>query len=199
MKTYKFHYFYKITNLINNKFYFGIHSTNNLNDGYMGSGTRLKYAFEKYGKENFKKEILKYFECREDASNYEEYMITESLLNDDNCYNIRYGGDNGGTQGLISVTDKFGNRTSVFSDDPRYVSGELYPIWCGKKHTKEQKEKVRKKMTPKDSKNDRIWVNRDGKVKYLRKELLEEYIQNGWELGRSGYKPRKGKQGSLIN
>lgn len=54
-------------------------------------------------------------------------------------------------------------------------------------------------MTPKNSKNDRVWVNRDGKVKYLRKELLDEYIQNGWELGRSGYKPRKGKQGSLIN
>ena len=39
-------------------------------------------------------------------------------------------------------------------------------------------------MTPKDSKNPRVWVSKDGKFKYLRKELLEEYLNNGWEKGR---------------
>ena len=37
MKEYKYHYFYKITNLLNNKYYYGVHSTNDLNDQYMGS------------------------------------------------------------------------------------------------------------------------------------------------------------------
>ena len=32
-----------------------------LNDGYMGSGTAIQKAYEKYGKKNFSKEILKYF------------------------------------------------------------------------------------------------------------------------------------------
>ena len=45
----KYHYFYKITNVINNHYYYGIHSTDDLNDGYMGSGTRLHYAYKKYG------------------------------------------------------------------------------------------------------------------------------------------------------
>lgn len=39
-------------------------------------------------------------------------------------------------------------------------------------------------MTPKDSKNPYIWVSKDGIFKYIRKELLEEYLNNGWEKGR---------------
>ena len=38
-------------------------------------------------------------------------------------------------------------------------------------------------MTPKNSSNPRIWISKENKTKYLRKELLEEYLNNGWELG----------------
>jgi hypothetical protein len=41
------HYLYKITCIINEKYYLGIHSTNNINDGYMGSGKRIKYSIKK--------------------------------------------------------------------------------------------------------------------------------------------------------
>lgn len=47
---------YKTTNLINNKIYVGKDSHNDSN--YFGSGTILVKAIKKYGKENFKKEIL---------------------------------------------------------------------------------------------------------------------------------------------
>lgn len=50
-KNKKYYYFYKITNNINGKYYYGVHSTNNLNDGYMGSGTYLHRAYNKYGEE----------------------------------------------------------------------------------------------------------------------------------------------------
>jgi group I intron endonuclease len=52
-------YIYKTTNLINGKTYVGqcINSVNKTRS-YLGSGTALKSAFKKYGKENFKKEIL---------------------------------------------------------------------------------------------------------------------------------------------
>ena len=67
-----------------------------------------------------------------------------------------------------------------------------------KHHSLEIKNKVRKTLTPTNSPNDRIWINKNGTVKYLRKTLLEDYLNNGWELGRTGYKPRKGCQGKII-
>lgn len=57
-----FYYLYEIKNLINNKIYVGVHKTNDLNDGYMGSGKVIKRAMEKHGTENFTKVILEQFD-----------------------------------------------------------------------------------------------------------------------------------------
>ena len=53
-------YIYKTTNIITHKFYIGMHRTDNMNDGYLGSGVILKRSLKKYGKENHIKEILSY-------------------------------------------------------------------------------------------------------------------------------------------
>ena len=47
----KYHFIYKTTDTRNGNFYIGMHSTKNLNDGYIGSGTRLKHLIYKHGKE----------------------------------------------------------------------------------------------------------------------------------------------------
>jgi hypothetical protein len=47
---------YKITNHINGKYYISRHATKNVNDSYMGIG--IKNAINKYGVENFTKEII---------------------------------------------------------------------------------------------------------------------------------------------
>ena len=49
---------YRTTDLTNNKIYVGKHETDDLDDGYLGSGTLIKKAIKEKGKENFKREIL---------------------------------------------------------------------------------------------------------------------------------------------
>lgn len=89
----KFNYFYKITNLIDKRyFYYGVHCTDNIEDGYMGSGSLLQQDYITFGVKNFKREILKFFNTPNDAFKYEKEMITESLLQDPFCYNIAEGG-----------------------------------------------------------------------------------------------------------
>lgn len=89
-----YHYVYKTINLINNKYYIGVHSTLKLNDGYLGSGQVIKDAIVKYGKSNFKIDILKYFETRELALLYEMEIITQDVISDPNSYNLIPGGAN---------------------------------------------------------------------------------------------------------
>lgn len=193
-----FHYFYKITNKINGKFYYGVHNTDNLNDGYMGSGANLKKAYKKYGINSFEKEIIEFFDTADDAFKKENEIVNEDMIKNPQCYNVQLGGKYFNTTNKLVVKDKNGHCFWVSKDDRLFLSGELVPNWTGQKHSKESKEKTRKKMTPKNSKNNRIWVNKNGKVKYLLKNKLNEYIENGWELGRCGYKPRKNKQGTPI-
>lgn len=57
----KYKFIYKVTNLINKKIYIGQHATDNIKDGYRGSGVALKNAFKKYGRSNFKYEILEFY------------------------------------------------------------------------------------------------------------------------------------------
>lgn len=103
------HFCYKTVNAVNGKFYIGKHSTENLEDGYLGSGDLLKQAIQKYGKENFKREIIRTFETEEDAYLFEKSLIEDWMIESENCYNLKEGGKGVG-------------------------SGSNHP-WFGKKHS----------------------------------------------------------------
>jgi len=91
----QYHYLYKIINLINNKIYIGVHSTNKLDDEYFGSGVTLCRAVKKYGKENFKKEILEWFDWRIEAINREEQIVNMHFVKRLDTYNMTIGGQGG--------------------------------------------------------------------------------------------------------
>jgi hypothetical protein len=80
---------------VTNKYYIGMHSTDDLEDGYIGSGKRLWYSINKYGKERHFKEILEFMEDRESLKAREYEIVNEELLNDKMCMNLQLGGGGG--------------------------------------------------------------------------------------------------------
>jgi hypothetical protein len=101
------HYLYKIKNKLNEKIYIGIHSTENINDGYMGSGTLIIKAIEKYGKDNFTKTILKYCKNRELLVELEKKVVNQKFVDRQNTYNLTLGGSS------LKSTWKLGKVKSV--------------------------------------------------------------------------------------
>lgn len=86
------YYIYKITNKLNGKFYIGQHKTvkNEPFDRYWGSGKLIKEAINKYGKENFTKEIIE--ECTKENINEREIYWIDKLNAREGNYNISIGG-----------------------------------------------------------------------------------------------------------
>jgi hypothetical protein len=94
----KYHFIYKTTCSITGKYYVGMHSSDNLDDGYLGSGKILGYSRHKYGDENHTREILEYAESREQLRSREKVIVNEELLSDPLNINLKYSGEGGWDQ-----------------------------------------------------------------------------------------------------
>jgi len=92
MKEKKYNYLYKVTCNIDNSVYIGVHSTDNLNDGYKGSGTLLKRKIEKHGWDNFTKEILSHYETRKEVLAAEASHVNPAFLKLQHVMNLVVGG-----------------------------------------------------------------------------------------------------------
>jgi hypothetical protein len=66
-----------------------------MDDGYMGSGKRLRRSIRKYGIDNHNKEILELFETRELLIEAEIKAITPEMITDTDCMNLMGGGQGG--------------------------------------------------------------------------------------------------------
>lgn len=195
MSIHKYHYFYKITNLINNKFYYGIHSTNNLDDGYMGSGKALKQSIKKYGIKNFKKDIVRFFNSLEELSDFERTVVNEELVNDPNCYNLVKGGYFLSDEDILKLKNsikglQIGSKNSAYGTC--WIIKNDISIKIPKSELQkyiddgwEQGRKIIDKTKMLKANQNRAWIWKDGISKQIYKEDLQEYLNNGWVRGRS--------------
>ena len=117
------YYVYKIINNINNKFYIGKRKNKNpFTDSYMGSGKLITLAIEKYGKENFTKEIIAIFETNEEASTLERELVTKEIVFSELSYNMHEGG-HGGFAHINSLPIE--ERINIVAFRKKLESGEL--------------------------------------------------------------------------
>ena len=182
----KYHYIYKTTNIINQKYYIGMHSTSNLEDGYIGSGKRLWYSINKYGKENFKCEILEFFPDKISLKEKEIELVNEDTLKNKMCMNLVYGGGGWPNNGTAIGGDKFkgaqkyweipenkeqqrkqmSERSKKLWEDENYRRKiiNLKPM-LGKKHKEETIEKMKGHTSQVDEKNSQYGKPRSEETK----------------------------------
>ena len=207
-----FYTIYKITNLINNKFYIGKHQTTNVDDGYMGSGKLIIAAIKKYGVSNFKKDILHIFDNEQEMNNAEKNLV---ILSEDS-YNLCPGGHGG--FGYINKNIDLQQRNRDINsrknyNDPvlrqRLSEGIKRSLLFRKKPILSDEAKVRqiaplsKGNTPEAiikkketwKKNNRgvgknnsqfgsCWITNGTENKKIKKEELDFYIEKGYSKGR---------------
>jgi group I intron endonuclease len=197
-----FYYLYQITNLVNNKIYVGVHKTNDLNDGYMGSGKVIKSAIEKYGIGNFKKDILEYFDSSEAMYAREKEIVTDEFLLREDTYNLRRGGHGGfdyiNTNRSTEEWSNLGKLARKYS--PGNTNAPRTEEWnrkvsqsnmgkqkfLGKTHSEETKRKIGasnslRQSGEKNSQYGTMWITNGIESKRIDKNCL---IPDGWHKGR---------------
>lgn len=166
----KYHIVYQTTNISNNMIYIGAHSTDILEDGYLGSGHRLTLAIEKYGIESFRREILYTFDNPVEMFSKEASIVNSEFLKRSDVYNIvegGFGGYNKGTTGLKHLYHpESGKRCAVH---PNTIPTMLLEGWV-----------IGRNMS---STTDTIWIYKDNEKKMILPTELSKYEKQSWRKG----------------
>lgn len=204
-------YVYLTTNLINNKKYIGRRTSSVfLDTKYLGSGIHLLNAVKKYGKENFKVELIEECETYEELVERETYYIKlNNAVDSDDFYNQSYGGFNEGfikggdniarTQRARKLNSDAHKGKIVSEETKRKISaaGRGKPSGMkGKKHSEETIKILSDKTTINNLNRDSSiykkvsetakgnkMMNKDGTCIRVHPEEFEKYLSEGWVFG----------------
>jgi len=195
---------YRITNNIDDKIYIGKHQTQDLQDGYMGSGKLIQRAIAKHGIENFTKEILFQFDNEEEMNSKEKELVTKEFVKEDTNYNLCPGGQGG--WGYVNSTDlrtkghskemyiKVSKTLSEMKLEHRssnmkklHSEGKIrYDTFTNKTHTEETKRKIAesnsKMVGSKNSQFGTMWITNGKENKKISKDSI---IPKDWYKGRT--------------
>lgn len=190
-----------------------MHSTNDLNDGYIGSGKRLWVSIKKHGELTHFRQILEFWPDRESLKKRERELVNEDLLSDPMCMNIALGGGSWDHCNRNSDLQREKNlksqraRKHLRENDPewnRCISGKIseslkqayregrkkvtIQSFEGKTHTEETKQKMRLKARnrtgDKNSSYGSKWMSRDGVSRKINSGEISSFLKEGWTFGR---------------
>lgn len=221
MKTHKYHYTYKTTCKETNHYYLGMHSTNNLDDGYLGSGKLISRSINKHGAERYSIEILEYFPNRESLAASEKKIITQEVLDDELCLNLKLGGEGGwahvnqwpDTRSRKLSPERCKQLSELHKGSKRSIETKLkmslnHKGMIGCQHSDEAKQKIRDgnlkmcgenngffgKTHSEETKTkfkNRAYVNNGDICTCIKKDQIEEYLSTGWTRGKAGLEFKK--------
>ena len=124
---------YKITCNVTGTYYIGSHKTDNIDDGYMGSGRFIRKSIEEFGVENHTKEILGVFDNRRDSLELEHKLVKEKKALEKNmCLNIANGGN------CFDEVNK--SRKNIYARTPKTIELNKLAGKKGYQRLKEMKE-----------------------------------------------------------
>jgi len=194
----KFHYIYKITRF-DGKYYIGMHSTDDLEDGYFGSGHLLWKSIKKHGKEKHSKEILEFLSDRKTLKLRERALVNEEIVNDPLCMNLQLGGGGGfiseehqrkcasvagkvvfqkyGCDKWRAAGCKLGGKSAI--EKVRHLTQTV----DAQQKRKTTLEQIKHQQGENNSQFGTCWVTNGTPIK-IKKEQLDEYLANGYRRGR---------------
>ena len=166
----------------------GVHSTENLNDSYVGSGILLFKAIKKHGLKNFRRHILMMCESKEEALSVERIIVDYDFIHDENTYNVALGGVGGNLDNTSLVSRK---RSSERLKRLHAEGLSHAPDWTGRTHRPETKTKIGLSMRvaqlgQRNSQSGKVWISHHTlKIsKRVPRSELQELLTQGWTLGR---------------
>lgn len=200
----KYHFIYKTTNIVTNTYYIGMHSTNNLDDGYLGSGLRLTRSVNKHGVENHVRVIIEFANDREGLKKRESEIVNSNEITKAKCMNLVIGGQGfstGSAQRACKIMQlKYKDKLSEWGRSGGRANYEKNGIsqkwrdksydWTGKKHSKSTKDKISasNKGTQTGVNNSQYgtcWITKNHVNKKINTLGLGTYIESGWIKGRT--------------
>lgn len=182
-------YIYITTNLVNGKKYIGQHRANEYDDKYFGSGSVLRKAIQKYGIENFINEILSVCETEEELNEQEIYFIQKYKATDNpDFYNLCSGGYLAGTDNTVWVYNDETKESSRIPESklPQFL--ELGFQLGGPPRTEEQRQHYSQ------GRKDLVVITDGTVTRYVNKNQVQEFLNNGFHLGRIPTRPNQSKE-----
>lgn len=172
----------------------------------------MRDDIQKFGRENFTREILFDFDNFTDMDNKEKELVTESFVARDDTYNVRLGGQNLNFGELWHLAIE--KERQLWNENPEWrlriskqrsemvkrlhrTRPELYvnfhshgTHWIGRHHSEETKKKIgekNKRMVGELNSNwGMVWIYNESleQNKKVKKEEVETFLNQGWKLGR---------------